>query len=63
MAEFLEIPGFDSTGILEGIYPNAISDLNYNVHAVEKGRVVFGEHLIESRNPMGSYMVGGMVRF
>ena len=58
MAEILEIPGFDMMqGILEGIYPAApISKiLNYNVHAVEKGKVIFrGTPNLESRNPMGT---------
>ena len=65
MEEILEIPGFDMMqGILEGIYPAApISKiLNYNVHAVEKGKVIFrGTPNLESRNPM-PYMVGGMGR-
>ncbi len=58
MAEILEIPGFDMMqGILEGIYPAApISKImNYNLHTVEKGKVVFrGTPNLESRNPMGT---------
>ena len=58
MAEILEIPGLDMMqGILEGIYPAApiAKILNYKVHAVEKGKVVFrGAPNLESRNPMGT---------
>ncbi|MGB1915866.1 MAG: hypothetical protein ACPHL3_07850, partial [Paracoccaceae bacterium] len=55
MEEILEISGLDMMqGILDGIYPPApISKLlNYNVHAVEKGKVVFrGKPNLASRNP------------
>ena len=58
MTEILEIPGLDMMqGILDGIYPAAPIDkiLNYQVHAVEKGKVVFrGTPNLESRNPMGT---------
>ena len=58
MAEILEIPGLDMMqGILDGIYPAApiAKILNYKVHAVEKGKVVFrGAPNLESRNPMGT---------
>ena len=58
MAEILKIPGLDMMqGILEGIYPAApiAKILNYKVHAVEKGKVVFrGAPNLESRNPMGT---------
>lgn len=58
MEEILEISGLDMMqGILDGIYPPApISKLlNYNVHAVEKGKVVFrGKPNLASRNPMGT---------
>ena len=58
MAEILEIPGLDMMqGILDGIYPAApiAKVLNYKVHAVEKGKVVFrGTPNLESRNPMGT---------
>ena len=58
MEEILEISGLDMMqGILDGIYPPApISKLlNYNVHAVEKGKVVFrGTPSLASRNPMGT---------
>tara|TARA_B100000900_G_scaffold276136_1_gene236020 strand:+ start:115 stop:606 length:492 start_codon:yes stop_codon:yes gene_type:complete len=58
MAEILEIPGLDMMqGILDGIYPAApiAKILNYKVHAVEKGKVVFrGIPNLESRNPMGT---------
>ena len=58
MAEILEISGLDMMqGILEGIYPAApiAKILNYKVHAVEKGKVVFrGAPNLESRNPMGT---------
>ena len=58
MAEILEIPGLDMMqGILDGIYPAApiAKVLNYKVHAVEKGKVVFrGAPNLESRNPMGT---------
>jgi len=58
MAEILEIPGLDiMQGILEGIYPAApiAKILNFKVHAVEKGKVVFrGAPNLESRNPMGT---------
>ena len=58
MAEILEIPGLDiMQGILEGIYPAApiAKILNYKVHAVKKGKVVFrGAPNLESRNPMGT---------
>ena len=58
MAEILEIPGLEMMqGILKGIYPAApiANILNYKVHAVEKGKVVFrGTPNLESRNPMGT---------
>ena len=58
MAEILEISGLDMMqGILDGIYPAApiAKILNYKVHAVEKGKVVFrGAPNLESRNPMGT---------
>ena len=58
MEEILEISGLDMMeGILKGIYPAApiANILNYKVHAVEKGRVVFrGTPNPESRNPMGT---------
>ena len=58
MAEILEIPGLDMMqGILEGIYPAApiANILNYKVHVVEKGKVVFrGTPNLDSRNPMGT---------
>ncbi len=58
MAEILEIPGLDMMqGILDGIYPAApiAKILNYQVHAVEKGKVVYrGTPSLESRNPMGT---------
>ena len=58
MAEILEISGLDMMqGILEGIYPAApiAKILNYKVHAVEKGKVVFrGTPNLDSRNPMGT---------
>ena len=58
MEEILEISGLDMMeGILKGIYPAApiANILNYKVHAVEKGRVVFrGTPNLESRNPMGT---------
>ncbi len=58
MAEILEIPGLEMMqGILDGIYPAApiAKVLNYKVHAVEKGKVVFrGAPNLESRNPMGT---------
>ena len=58
MAEILEIPGLDMMqGILDGIYPAApiAKILNYKVHAVQKGKVVFrGTPNLESRNPMGT---------
>ena len=58
MEEILEISGLDMMeGILNGIYPAApiANILNYKVHAVEKGRVVFrGTPNLESRNPMGT---------
>ena len=57
MEDILEISGLDMMqGILDGIYPPApISKLlNYNVHAVEKGKVVFrGKPNLASRNPIG----------
>ena len=56
--EILEIPGLEMMqGILRGIYPAApiAKILNYKVHAVEKGKVVFrGTPNLESRNPMGT---------
>ena len=56
--EILEISGLDMmVGIFKGIYPAApiANILNYKVHAVEKGRVVFrGIPNLESRNPMGT---------
>ena len=58
MEEILEISGLDMMeGILKGNYPTApiANILNYKVHAVEKGRVVFrGTPNLESRNPMGT---------
>ena len=58
MGEILEISGLDMMeGILKGIYPAApiANILNYRVHTVEKGRVVFrGTPNLESRNPMGT---------
>ena len=58
MEEILEIPGLEMMqGILKGIYPAApiAKVLNYKVHAVEKGKVVFrGTPNLESRNPMGT---------
>ena len=58
MGEILEISGLDMMeGILKGIYPAApiANILNYKVHAVDKGRVVFrGTPNLESRNPMGT---------
>ena len=58
MEEILEISGLDMMeGIVKGIYPAApiANILNYKVHAVEKGRVVFrGTPNLESRNPMGT---------
>ena len=58
MAEILEISGLDMMqGILDGIYPGApiAKLLNFSVHAVEKGKVVFrGTPNLESRNPMGT---------
>ena len=58
MEEILEISGLDMMeGILNGIYPAApiANILNYKVHAVDKGRVVFrGTPNLEARNPMGT---------
>ena len=58
MAKILEIPGLEMMqGILKGIYPAApiAKILNYKVHAVEKGTVIFrGTPDLESRNPMGT---------
>ena len=58
MAEILEISGLEMMqGILKGIYPAApiTKILNFKVHAVEKGKVVFrGTPNLESRNPMGT---------
>ena len=58
MAEILKIPGLEMMqGILKGIYPAApiAKILNYKVHAVEKGKVVFrGTPKLDSRNPMGT---------
>ena len=58
MEEILEIPGLEMMqGILKGIYPAApiTKILNFKVHAVEKGKVVFrGTPNLESRNPMGT---------
>ena len=58
MAEILQISGLDMMqGILDGVYPAApiAKVLNYKVHAVEKGKVVFrGTPNLESRNPMGT---------
>ena len=58
MAKILEIPGLEMMqGILKGIYPAApiAKILNYKVHAVKKGKVVFrGTPNLESRNPMGT---------
>jgi uncharacterized protein (TIGR00369 family) len=58
MEEILQVSGLDiMQGILTGIYPAApiAKILNYKVHAVEKGKVVFrGAPNLESRNPMGT---------
>ena len=58
MEEILEIPGLEMMqGISKGIYPAApiAKILNYKVHAVEKGKVVFrGTPNLDSRNPMGT---------
>jgi uncharacterized protein (TIGR00369 family) len=58
LEEILEISGLDMMqGILNGIYPAApiARILNYKVHAVEKGKVVFrGVPNLDSRNPMGT---------
>jgi len=58
MQEILEIPGLEMMkGILTGIYPAApiAKILNYKVHAVERGRVVFrGTPNLDSLNPMGT---------
>ena len=58
LEEILEISGLDMMqGILNGIYPAApiARILNYKVHAVEKGKVVFrGAPNVDSRNPMGT---------
>ena len=58
MAKILEIPGLEMMqGILKGIYPAApiAKILNYKVHAVKKGKVVFrGTPNLDSRNPMGT---------
>ena len=58
MAEILEIPGLEMMqGILKGIYPAApiAKILNYKVHSVEKGKVVFrGTPNLDSLNPMGT---------
>ena len=58
MPEILEISGLDMMqGILDGIYPAApiAKILNYKVHAVEKGKVVFrGIPNLDFRNPMGT---------
>ena len=58
MPEILEISGLDMMqGILDGIYPAApiAKILNYKVHAVEKGKVVFrGTPNLDFRNPMGT---------
>ncbi len=58
MTEILEISGIDMMqGILAGIYPAApiATVLNYKVHSVEKGKVIFrGTPNLDSRNPMGT---------
>jgi len=58
MKEILEVSGFEMMqGILRGLYPPApISKiLNYELHAVEKGKVVFrGSPIADCRNPMGT---------
>ena len=58
MKEILELSGFEMMqGILRGLYPPApISKiLNYELHAVEKGKVVFrGSPAADCRNPMGT---------
>jgi uncharacterized protein (TIGR00369 family) len=58
LKEILEISGLEMMqGILEGNYPAApiAKILNYKVHAVEKGKVVFrGVPELGSRNPMGT---------
>ena len=58
MKEILEVSGFEMMqGILSGRYPPApISKiLNYELYAVEKGKVVFrGAPTLDCRNPMGT---------
>ena len=58
MEEILKISGLDMMqGILTGLYPAApiAKILNYKLHAVEKGKVVFrGTPSLGSRNPMGT---------
>lgn len=58
MEEILQVSGFDMMhGILMGIYPAApiANVLNYKVHSVERGKVVFrGTPEPGSRNPMGT---------
>ena len=58
LEEILQVSGLDMMhGILMGIYPAApiAKILNYKVHAVEKGKVVFrGTPKLDCRNPMGT---------
>jgi uncharacterized protein (TIGR00369 family) len=58
MEEILQVSGLDMmTGILTGVYPAApiAKILNYKVHAVERGKVVFrGSPNLDTRNPMGT---------
>lgn len=58
MKEILEISGLEMMqGILDGYYPPApiAKVLNYKVHFVEKGKVVFrGAPELEACNPMGT---------
>ena len=66
MEEILSFWLTDDGRNIKGIYPPApISKiLNYNVHSVEKGKVVFrGTPNLNSRNPMGTLHGGGMVQF
>ena len=58
LEEILQVSGLDMMhGILMGIYPTApiAKILNYKVHAVERGKVVFrGTPKLDCRNPMGT---------
>ena len=58
MEEILQVSGLDMMkGILTGVYPAApiAKILNYKVHAVEKGKVIFrGSPNLDTRNPMGT---------